>query len=142
MKDLRNGSVVRNVTRSSARKLWGYAITEHETQPVRAEQVQWHGALGLVKSSKRAGKMRYDLAQRLPDGTLQVYYGVTDDGMRGPWRVFLAPELPAAEVTAPAPVANGAGPEAPDVSSAPVAALAEATGEANPEAADLREESE
>jgi len=142
MKDLRNGSVVRNVTRSSARKLWGYAITEHETQPVQADQVQWHGDLGLVKSSKRAGKMRYDLAQRLSDGTLQVYYGVTDDGMRGPWRVFLAPDLSAAEVIAPPPVANGASLEAADVSPSPVAALSEATSEADPDAADVSEESE
>jgi len=109
MKDLRNGSVVRNVTRSSARKLWGYAITEHETQPIQADRVQWHGDLGLVKSSKRAGKMRYDLAQRLPDGTLQIYYGVTDDGMRGPWRVFLSPELPSSEV-ADAPASPAASP--------------------------------
>jgi hypothetical protein len=122
MKDLRNGSIVRNVTRSSARKLWGYAITEHETQPVQADRVQWLGDLGLVKSSKRAGKMRYDLAQRLPDGTLQVYYGVTDDGMRGAWRVFLSPDVSSAEVR--------------NVSSSPV------ENEGNPEAAHLREESE
>jgi hypothetical protein len=89
MKDLRNGNVVRNVTRSSARKLWRYAITEHETNPVQEEQVQWHGTLGLWKSSKRAGKVRYDLVQRMPDGQFQVYYGVTEDGIDGAWRVFL-----------------------------------------------------
>jgi hypothetical protein len=128
MKDLRNGSVVRNVTRSSARKLWGYAITEHETNPVQADKVQWRGDLGLVNSSKRAGKVRYDLAQRLPDGTLQVYYGVTDDGMRGAWRVFLSPDQ--------------SSPEATDLSSPPAAAPSEAMSEVNPEAAGLREESE
>jgi len=89
MKDLRNGSIVRNVTRSSARKLWRYAITEHETNPVQEKQVQWHGSLGLWKSSKRAGKVRYDLVQRMPDGQFHVYYGVTEDGIDGPWRVFL-----------------------------------------------------
>jgi len=89
MKDLRNGNVVRNVTRSSARKLWRYAITEHENNPVQEEKVQWHGRLGLWKSSKRAGKVRYDLVQRMPDGQLQVYYGVTEDGVDGAWRVFL-----------------------------------------------------
>jgi hypothetical protein len=138
MKDLRNGSIVRNVTRSSARKLWGYAITEHETQPVQADQVQWRGYLGLVKSSKRAGKMRYDLAQRLPDGTLQVYYGVTDDGMRGTWRVFLSPDVSSSEVTdvSSSPVASEASPEVMDVSLSPI------ESEGNPEAADLREESE
>jgi hypothetical protein len=92
MKDLRNGNVVRNVTRSSARKLWRYAITEHETRPVQEDQVQWAGEnkrLGIWKSSKRAGKVRYDLVQRMPDGQLHVYYGVTEDGIDGAWRVFL-----------------------------------------------------
>jgi hypothetical protein len=89
MKDLRNGSVVRNVTRSSARKLWRYAITEHESNPVQADQVQWQGNLGLWKSSKRAGKVRYDLVQRLPNGKIDVYYGVTEDGIDGAWRSFL-----------------------------------------------------
>ena len=92
MKDLRNGNIVRNVTRSSARRLWRYAIAEHESNPVRGDQVQWHAAndrLGLWKSSKRAGKVRYDLVQRIPDGRLAVYYGVTEDGIDGAWRVFL-----------------------------------------------------
>jgi hypothetical protein len=92
MKDLRNGNIVRNVTRSSARKLWRYAITQHEDNPVREEEVQWHTAndsLGLWTSSKRAGKVRYDLVQRRPDGRSEVYYGVTEDGVDGPWRVFL-----------------------------------------------------
>ncbi len=92
MKDLRNGNVVRNVTRSSARKLWRYAITEHETSPVLETHVQWQAAdsrLGLLNSSKRAGKVRYDLVQRMPDGKLHVYYGVTEDGISGAWRAFL-----------------------------------------------------
>jgi len=89
MKDLRNGNIVRNVTRSSARKLWRYAITEHENNPVQKDKVQWQGNLGLWKSSKRAGKVRYDLVQRTPDGQIHVYYGVTEDGIDGVWRVFL-----------------------------------------------------
>jgi hypothetical protein len=89
MKDLRNGNVVRNVTRSSARKLWRYAITEHESHPVQEDQVQWQGNLGLWKSSRRAGKVRYDLVQRMPNGQFHVYYGVTEDGIDGAWRVFL-----------------------------------------------------
>jgi hypothetical protein len=90
MKDLRNGSVVQNVTRSSARKLWRYAILEHESNPVREDQVKWQGNLGVWKSSARAGKVRYDLVQRMPDGQIDVYYGVTEDGIDGPWRAFLA----------------------------------------------------
>ena len=95
MKDLRNSNVVRNVTRASARKLWRYAITEHETHAVDAGQVQWaveDARLGLWKSSRREGKLRYDLVQRMPDGQLQVYYGVTEDGIGGAWRVFVKEE--------------------------------------------------
>jgi len=86
MKDLRNGNVVHNVTQQSARKLWQYAITQSLKQPVKPENVQWKGNIGLLNRLKRAGKSRYDLAQRDPDGKLHVYYGVTEDGIHGPWR--------------------------------------------------------
>ena len=86
MRDLRNGSVVQNVTRKSARNLWHYAISQHESQPVEVDKVAWRGDLGMLDSSKRAGKTRYDLVQRLPEGRLRVYYGVTDDGIHGEWR--------------------------------------------------------
>jgi hypothetical protein len=89
MKDLRNGNVVHNVTQQSARKLWQYAITQSIKHPVKAENVQWKGDIGLVKRFKRAGRWRYDLVQRDPDGTLHVYYGVTDDGVHGLWRQFV-----------------------------------------------------
>jgi len=88
IKDLRNGGVIRNVTPKSARKLWSYAIAQHETNPLQVEMVKWIGDIGLWQASKRAGKMRYDLVQRVGD-TLHVYYGVTDDGMSGPWRQFV-----------------------------------------------------
>lgn len=87
MRDLRNGNVVKNVTRSSARRLWHYAITEHESSPVQPEQVQWHGDIGLWKRYKRGGTVRYDLVQRV-NGELRVYYGVTYEGMHGPWQAF------------------------------------------------------
>lgn len=89
MKDLRNGNVVHNVTQQSARKLWQYAITESLKQPVKPENVQWKGDIGLVKRLKRAGKWRYDLVQRDPAGKLHVYYGVTEDGIHGPWRQLI-----------------------------------------------------
>jgi hypothetical protein len=89
MKDLRNGNVVHNVTQQSARKLWQYAITETLKRPVKPEDVQWKGDIGLVKGYKRGGKWRYDLVQRGPDGALHVYYGVTDDGIHGLWRQFV-----------------------------------------------------
>lgn len=91
LRDLRNGSVVRNVTRSSARRLWHYAITQKETNPVRADKVQWQGDIGLWRRYQKAGETRYDLVQRR-SGSIRVYYGVTESGMHGPWQVFLGPD--------------------------------------------------
>ncbi len=88
LKDLRNGNLVRNVTRSSARRLWRYAITEYETQPVDASKVAWHGSIGSWKSYRRQGRKLYDLVQRGSDGKLHIYYGVTEDGIHGDWRQF------------------------------------------------------
>jgi hypothetical protein len=84
MCDLRNGNVVKNVTQKSARKLWHYAISQREKGPLDAGRLTWIGDLALVNRSAHAGKQRYDLAQRLPDGSIRVYYGVTEDGIHGP----------------------------------------------------------
>ncbi len=92
MKDLRNVSIVRNVTRSSARRLWRYAITEREQAEVDGDKIVWHGDIGYWKSYKWEGKVRYNLAQRDLDGKVHVYYGVTEDGMDGEWRHFLEGE--------------------------------------------------
>jgi len=84
MRDLRNGNVVKNVTRQSARRLWRYAITQAEEHPVDASKIEWHGGVGLLKRREHAGRARYDLVQR-EDGKLRVYYGVTEDGIHGEW---------------------------------------------------------
>jgi len=84
MRDLRNGNVVKNVTRRSARRLWHYAITQAEDHPVSAEQLEWEGEIALIRKREWAGQARYDLAQR-DNGRLRIYYGVTDDGVHGPW---------------------------------------------------------
>jgi len=92
MKDLRNGNEVRNVSRSSARRLWQYAIAQKEQHPVQVDQVTWRGDIGLWKRKQRAGKVRYDFVQRDAEDQLHVYYGVTEDGIHGPWREFLEGE--------------------------------------------------
>ena len=85
MRDLRNGNVVRNVTRKSARRLWHYAISQHETHPLDPEKIAWSGDLGLVTTHKHGGQTRYDLVQRV-DGEVRTYYGVTADGIHGEWK--------------------------------------------------------
>jgi hypothetical protein len=88
MRDLRNGLVVKNVTRTSARRLWHYAITEHAKLPADLSQVDisWAGNLGMLRCHQQPGKCgRYDLVQRTPQG-YRYYFGVTDDGIHGPWK--------------------------------------------------------
>lgn len=91
LRDLRNGNIVKNVTRSSARRLWHYAITQKETNPVKVDKVQWQGDIGLWRRYQKAGEVRYDLVQR-ENSNLRVYYGVTEGGMHGPWQAFLGPD--------------------------------------------------
>jgi hypothetical protein len=92
MKDLRNGNEVRNVSRSSARRLWQYAVTQKEQHPIQVDKVNWRGDIGLWRKKQRAGKVRYDFVQRDAEGQLHVYYGVTEEGLHGPWREFLEGE--------------------------------------------------
>jgi len=84
MRDLRNGNVVKNVTRKSARRLWHYAISQAEEHPASANQVEWLGEIGVLKRREHGGRSRYDLVQR-EHGKLRVYYGVTEDGVHGDW---------------------------------------------------------
>ncbi len=91
MHDLRNGSTVRNVTQSSARKLWDYAIKQFESNPVQHDKVKWQGPIGLWRQYRKSSSIRYDLVQQTPQG-IRTYYGVTENGMSDGWEVFLALE--------------------------------------------------
>ncbi|HEY6041577.1 MAG TPA: ATP-binding protein, partial [Anaerolineae bacterium] len=92
IRDLRNNHIVHNITRSSARKLWQYAITEFQDHPVDPSKVKWIDSVGLWGAHKRAGKMRYDLVLRGPNSRLFVYYGVTEDGIHDTWRSLIESE--------------------------------------------------
>ncbi|MCS6909056.1 MAG: putative DNA binding domain-containing protein [Anaerolineales bacterium] len=91
MRDLRNGNVVKNVTRASARKLWHYAITEHESGRLDPARLHWQNDRALIKKTTRGGVTRYDLAQRI-NGHIYVYYGVTEDGIHGAWKRIVGGE--------------------------------------------------
>jgi hypothetical protein len=91
MHDLRNGNKVNNVTRSSARRLWHYAIKQWESNPVKEDKVEWQGDIGLWRRYHKAGRARYDLVQR-ENGNLRVYYGVSENGMHSNWSEFLSEE--------------------------------------------------
>jgi hypothetical protein len=93
MRDLRNGNVVKNVTRKSARRLWHYAITSFDELPGDSSKanIEWDGNLGLLKRRKQGKSTRYDLIQKA-DGGYRYYFGVTDDGIHGPWRRLVGHE--------------------------------------------------
>jgi hypothetical protein len=88
MRDLRNGNLVKNVTRRSARRLWRYAIEETENNPVNPAQVRWLDDIGIWKQREHANRVRHDLVQRDGDD-IRVYYGVTEDGIHGRWAVLV-----------------------------------------------------
>lgn len=88
IRDMRNGNVVKNITRKGSRKLWNYAIQSHEDKVVEKAKIEWKGDIGLINVDKRAGKVRYDLALR-ESGATRVFYGVTEDGMEGRWSAFI-----------------------------------------------------
>jgi hypothetical protein len=84
VRDLRNGNLIKNVTRSSARKLWHYAITQVETGQPRPKEIKWQGNIALINQREKDDNVWYDLALR--DGeSIHVYYGVTDSGLNDAW---------------------------------------------------------
>ncbi len=93
VRDLRNGMVVNNVTEKSARKLWHYAITEFAALPTDSKNLgaEWRGDFGLLKQYSQHKQTRFDFVQRV-DGNIRYYFGVTEDGIHGDWRQFVASE--------------------------------------------------
>jgi hypothetical protein len=93
MRDLRNGNVVKNVTRSSARRLWHYAIRRYQEISDNIDEAaqSWHGDLGLLRKYKQGKTTLFDLVQRSPEST-RYFFGVTQDGIHGPWKVFFSEE--------------------------------------------------
>ena len=87
LRDLRNSNVVKNVTHSSARRLWHYALQAHDKlpkDPMHAD-IQWEGDFGLVRHQKQGKLDRYDLIQRVGQNEYRMFYGVTEDGIHGGW---------------------------------------------------------
>jgi hypothetical protein len=84
VRDLRNGNLINNVTRSSARKLWRYAITKVEEGFPDPDKIEWHDNLAVFNVRKKHEHTWYDLALR--DGqNIHVYFGVTDSGLNDEW---------------------------------------------------------
>lgn len=100
MRDLRNGSMVKNVTQRSARRLWHYAISrylelESEFDPRTA---YWNGDCGLLKRYQQGKSPTFDLVQRQPDG-YRFFFGVTPNGIHSFWKFVLEEEENPPEVS-------------------------------------------
>ncbi|MBP6017010.1 MAG: putative DNA binding domain-containing protein [Candidatus Promineofilum sp.] len=80
LRDLRNGNLINNVTRSSARRLWHYAITQVETSPPDLSTAQWRHNVAVLNRRQKSNMTLYDLAAREGD-RVHLYYGVTDGGL-------------------------------------------------------------
>lgn len=93
MRDLRNGNKVKNVTRASARRLWHYAITRYGEVSGALDKtpVEWHGAYGMLRRYQQNKTTFYDFIQR-EGSAYRFFFGVTEDGIHGPWKLFSAEE--------------------------------------------------
>ncbi len=87
MRDLRNGNIVKNVTRSSARRLWHYAIDRFEELNAKpdASRTEWAGDYGIVVRSDQKKGSNFDLILKVPPGN-RYFFGVTPNGIHGEWR--------------------------------------------------------
>ncbi len=87
MRDLRNGSTVKNVTRASARRLWHYAIDRYEELTAKPEiyTIDWTGDFGLVHRADQKKGAFYDLVVKTPAGN-RFFFGVTANGIHGDWK--------------------------------------------------------
>lgn len=93
LRDLRNGNVVKNVTMSSARRLWHYAISQFARLPedLAKAPIAWQGDLGILGKRTLGRRERFDLAQRTVSG-IHLYFGVTEDGIHGEWKRLVGAE--------------------------------------------------
>lgn len=87
LRDLRNGNVVKNVTKTSARRLWHYALMAYEKLPrdLAEAELEWQGDYALIRHQKQGQLNRYDLVQRTGKDQYRFFFGVTEDGIHGGW---------------------------------------------------------
>jgi hypothetical protein len=100
LRDLRNSKVIHNVRRDTSRRIWRYAIEQHEGKPLNEKRVRWRADKGYWKTyTPRGGDRRFNLVARTPDG-VRIFYAVGEDGLDDAWKTVL-PE-PHANVAAAA----------------------------------------
>lgn len=93
LRDLRNGNTVKNVTTSSARRLWHYAISKYNeiSNSLDKQDIDWQGNYGLLHRYEQGKNPHFDLIEKTSTGH-RFFFGVTPDGIHGPWKVFFTEE--------------------------------------------------
>ncbi len=93
MRDLRNGNIVKNVTKASARRLWHYAIERYKelVDSLDKAPIFWSGDYGLIREYTQGKDTHYDFIRRTDQG-YRYFFGVTNDGIHGPWKQFTGDE--------------------------------------------------
>ncbi len=93
MRDLRNGNIVKNVTKASARRLWHYAIEKYREliDTLDKAPIFWSGDYGLIREYTQGKDTHYDFIRRTEQG-YRFFFGVTNDGIHGPWKQFSGDE--------------------------------------------------
>ncbi len=89
VRDLRNGNMVKNVTQTSARRLWQYAIKKYNDMMDQDNKpkIKWLGNFGLWRKYKARNLDIYDLVYKEND-QLRYFFGVTSIGLHGNWKVL------------------------------------------------------
>jgi hypothetical protein len=54
-------------------------------------EIEWQGDYGLLHQGKLGKRPTYDLVQRTTKA-YRYYFGVTDDGIHGPWKQLVGQE--------------------------------------------------
>ncbi|MCZ7673607.1 MAG: hypothetical protein M5U34_44070 [Chloroflexi bacterium] len=88
VRDLRNGNLIQNVTKSSARKLWHYAITQTESGKLNPDKIKWQGNMAILDRRDQGDNTWYDLALR-DKNEIHFYFGVTDSGLNDDWLALI-----------------------------------------------------
>jgi hypothetical protein len=105
MRDLRNDQITRNVTAQTARSLWAQAIREFEKGVPSEDRVTWDGDVGFWKSVRISnGERRYHLVAREPDGSMRLFFGVSEDGLDDHWKAVLPASSQPQQETTEAPI--------------------------------------
>lgn len=93
MRDMRNGNIVKNVTRTSARRLWHYAIDKFEELSTNPDQnrIEWSGDYGLILRVDQKKVSNFDLVLRTGQD-LRYFFGVTPNGIHGEWKKLAGEE--------------------------------------------------